>query len=708
MKKILSVLSVVVLVLGATSCEDWLEMDPYASTDSKTIFDNEQNAEAYVKGCYRGLIVTELYRIFAAGDGAIHAAEDSAGGSKNYICNYNYDSKTPYTLTSGYKEAYGTIEATNLGIKKLHEMPETDNRNAMLAELYSIRAFAYYNLIRIYGDMPAVWEPMESLDPTAESTFYPCRASRDEIYDHVIADMQQWIDFLPTKADGAYGGSVERLTRDGAYALLARIALYAAGYSLRWDLKTLDPATMELKRRDDAERVKELYQIASDACEKVINMPGNDLVKGTTSMTGFQNLWYSYDSRNFATSNLEFLWQQACYGDNTNSDFNRYAHPGVEHGSYGRERALQVLLPTYYLSFDAKDERRDVTCAPWSSYLMYEIVQGTEKIKEIALTGTTYSCIMLGKFRQQWRVQSITAAKKMNLDIPLLRFADVLLGYAEAQTYLHGAPTGEAINALKRVRERAGIGDMAVPSDLEGFIDALAQERQWEFAGELWLRTDLIRMNRLDKMVRTTQKDMMDLSDKTGKYRDVAKYRLYKLTMDNQKWADATAPLTIDHIDITNPAEVEIVKKKAAALPKKGDNESDEAYAAKIKELQKAYQDQLKPVLEAHGIKVGESDKWYAIDMFTGYPSDFNMTNRKNIGFTTNEICAGSNIVNSPTGSAENGNKYPAWIHTDDNSDGIYFAYQKNKVELLPLADGTAGHPRVDNPNLSQHPGYAN
>ena len=50
MKKILSVLSVVALAAGAVSCEDWLEMDPYATTDSKTIFANEQNAEAYVKG----------------------------------------------------------------------------------------------------------------------------------------------------------------------------------------------------------------------------------------------------------------------------------------------------------------------------------------------------------------------------------------------------------------------------------------------------------------------------------------------------------------------------------------------------------------------------------------------------------------------------------------------------------------------------------
>lgn len=685
MKKAFIILSAIVLSLGTASCEDWLEMPPYSGSDTETIFGSEQTAEMYVEGCYRGMISKEMYYQLGSGDCVVHASEDAAGGSKNAICNFYYDSKSPYTLTTSYQESYRIIEATNIGIYYLQTMPETPKRNALLAECYCIRAFMYYNLIRIYGDMPAVWQPMETLDPNAEETFYPHRAPRDEIYDHIIADMQNSIENLPAKAEGAYGGSVQRLTRDGGYALLARIALYAAGYSLRWNLDTLDPATMKVSRRADETRVKELYQIASNACEKVMGMSGNGLVQASGKMSAFQNLWCSYDSRTFTTSNTEMLWQQACYGTNTNSDFNRYAHPGSRYGTYGTEKAMQVLLPTYYLSFDEKDQRRDVTCTPYSSYSMTG-----ENLKNVALVGTTYSCITLGKFRQQWRVQSVTAAKDMNLDIPILRYADVLLGYAEAQAFLNGAPTGAAVDALKQVRTRAGIGDMEIPTDLDGFIEALAQERKWEFAGELWLRTDLIRMGQLAKQVESTKTAMRQLSAQEGVYSNTPTYRLYKLTMDPQKWADNTV-LTLDHIDITDPAELAVV----SVAP---DLEQDGAAAA--------YQAALKPIVQAHGYTWTEGDKWYACNLFEGIVSDFNNNCRKAVGFTTNKVHIGTNVAESPTGMKFNKDKYPVWIYTADNSDGIYFGFRENCCELLPLADASAGHPRVDNPNLSQHPGY--
>lgn len=681
MKKAFIILSALALATtGLTSCADWLEMPPYNETNSETVFTSEDTAEMYVEGCYRGMISKEMYYQLGSGDSVIHASEDAAGGSKNAICNFFYDSKTPFTLTTSYKESYRIIEATNIGIDRLSKMDESRKRNALLAECYCIRAFMYYNLIRIYGDMPAVWQPMETMDPDAESTFYPHRAPRDEVYDHVIADMQGWIDYLPTKAEGAYGGSVQRLTRDGAYALLARIALYAAGYSLRWDLQTLDPASMRVARRSDENRVRELYQIASDACEQVMSMAGNGLVQPAGKMTAFQNLWFSYDSRAFATSNLEMLWQQACYGKNTNSDFNRYAHPGSRYGVYGTEKAMQVVLPTYYLSFDAKDQRRDVTCTPYSSYSM------TGKSEDVALIGTTYSCITLGKFRQQWRVQSVEAAKRMNLDIPILRYADVLLGYAEAQNFLNNGPTGAAKDALQQVRARAGIGDMEIPSDMEGFTEALAQERKWEFAGELWLRTDLIRMGQLTKQVQATQTAMRQLSAQEGVYSNTPTYRLYKLTEDPQKWADNSV-LTIDHIDITDPEEVAVVSETPG---------SDKA----------AYQAALKPIVEAHGYTWDDQDKWYACNMFEGIVSDFNNNCRRAVGFLTNKVHIGVNVCESPTGKKYNKDKFPVWIYTDDNSDGIYYGFKENCCELLPLADALSGHPRVDNPNLSQHPGY--
>ncbi len=72
---------------------------------------------------------------------------------------------------------------------------------------------------------------------------------------------------------------LERFCKNSADGILARVALYAAGYSLRWDLNTYDALLLHIARRDDAARVKELYQIAADACKAVIEKRQNGLLR---------------------------------------------------------------------------------------------------------------------------------------------------------------------------------------------------------------------------------------------------------------------------------------------------------------------------------------------------------------------------------------------------------------------------------------------
>lgn len=136
-------------------------------------------------------------------------------------------------------------------------------------------------MIRIYGDVPAVYVPLEEMDANDENRFYPKRSPRDGIYDQIVSDLQQATEWLPWYEESGYT-STERLTKQGAYALLARIALYAGGYSLRWDLETNDPATLKMARRDDATRVKELYEIANDACFQIKEHGKNSLVQEKT------------------------------------------------------------------------------------------------------------------------------------------------------------------------------------------------------------------------------------------------------------------------------------------------------------------------------------------------------------------------------------------------------------------------------------------
>lgn len=686
-KLILSALVTVSLSLGTsmTSCSDWLEMEAYTSDDIETTFSDEVRADKFVQGCYRGLIHNEMYYQLGMGETVMHSCEDgSTNNSKYMMCNYKFDALIPATVTTIYKEQYRIIEATNITISNLSKMPETEKRNQLLGEAICIRAFCYLNLIRIYGDVPAVYTPLEEMDPNDENTFYPKRSSRDEIYDKVISEVQSVIDWLPWFEESDYQ-TPERITKQGAYALLARLALYAGGYSLRWNLETNDPATLKMARRDDATRVKELYQIADNACFQIINHGSNSLVQAHEDMSGFQYLWYNHCQRNFAATNTEILWETAQYGDVTNSQFTTYAQPGSRGGKYGSLKAMQFMLPTYYLSFNPKDTRRDVSC---TSYSIYFLEKGSANDTWVDV-GTTYSCIMPGKFRLSWCVAP-QSNKQRNLDIPIFRYADVLLMYAETQNYLNNGPTQAAKNALQEVRNRAGVGEeLTIPNEQEAFDDAIVQERKWEFATEFTLRTDLIRMNRLAKELAKTKQAMKDLSDRKNEYANIPTYRLYKFHIDAQEYGDKF--LAVDYIDLTDPSEIEVVKNVPTA-----------------KEEYDAFQEKILNIVKAHNIEVSNGDKWYPVNMFEAYTSTFNGNSRKMVGFRAgfNTLQIGKIIYTLPTGSAENGGKYPTWIESADGSDGLYYGFQENKSELCPFAAKSPGHPLVDNPNLTQLPGY--
>lgn len=686
-KLILSALVTVSLSLGTsmTSCSDWLKMEAYTSDDIETTFSDEVRADKFVQGCYRGLIHNEMFYQLGMGETVMHSCEDgSTNNSKYMMCNYKFDALIPATVTTIYKEQYRIIEATNIAISNLSKMPETEKRNQLLGEAICIRAFCYLNLIRIYGDVPAVYTPLEEMDPNDENTFYPKRSSRDEIYDKVISEVQSVIDWLPWFEESDYQ-TPERITKQGAYALLARLALYAGGYSLRWNLETNDPATLKMARRDDATRVKELYQIADNACFQIINHGSNSLVQAHEDMSGFQYLWYNHCQRNFAATNTEILWETAQYGDVTNSQFTTYAQPGSRGGKYGSLKAMQFMLPTYYLSFNPKDTRRDVSC---TSYSIYFLEKGSANDTWVDV-GTTYSCIMPGKFRLSWCVAP-QSNKQRNLDIPIFRYADVLLMYAETQNYLNNGPTQAAKNALQEVRNRAGVGEeLTIPNEQEAFDDAIVQERKWEFATEFTLRTDLIRMNRLTKELAKTKQAMKDLSDRKNEYANIPTYRLYKFHIDAQEYGDKF--LAVDYIDLTDPSEIEVVKNVPTA-----------------KEEYDAFQEKILNIVKAHNIEVSNGDKWYPVNMFEAYTSTFNGNSRKMVGFRAgfNTLQIGKIIYTLPTGSAENGGKYPTWIESADGSDGLYYGFQENKSELCPFAAKSPGHPLVDNPNLTQLPGY--
>jgi hypothetical protein len=378
----------------------------------------------------------------------------------------------------------------------------------LIGESYAMRAMCYLNVVRFFGDLPHPTIPVQEA-----GTFISSRVSRDTIYDGCVADLQKAIDLLPWKSDGMVP-TPERFTKNAAYGVLARVALYAAGYSLRWDLSSYSPASVQLAQRSDANRVRELYQIASDACKAIITKGENSLV--SSYETVFRDL---VNGRYNAESMLEY----GQYGNNVNRSAIGYTNGMAAHTSsiYGKAEPSMAALPTLYYDYEEGDTRRDVTIAT------YGITADNKRQMNC------YGSNRIGKFRVTWKSGLGTAINKRDINWPWLRYSDVLLMYAEAQNELNNGPSAEGKAAYEQVRTRGFGGDATkigvTPSTYQEFKDAIINERKLELAFEGWRRTDLVRMGVHFEVLTQAKQNVIDMANKTGKYANVDLFRAYKL-----------------------------------------------------------------------------------------------------------------------------------------------------------------------------------
>ena len=139
-----------------------------------------------------------------------------------------------------------------------------------LGEARTIRAMVYFDLLRVFGDIPLKLEPTKS----DLSNAYIGKTDRDSIMDVLMDDLDKAIDELPWAGQSSY--TTEHATKGYAHALLAQMALTRAGYAIRESAKSgyetasySDP-TYPTQRPDAATR-KALYERALKHLTAVIN-----------------------------------------------------------------------------------------------------------------------------------------------------------------------------------------------------------------------------------------------------------------------------------------------------------------------------------------------------------------------------------------------------------------------------------------------------
>ncbi|PTQ96565.1 putative outer membrane starch-binding protein [Mucilaginibacter yixingensis] len=465
-----------------TSCKKFLDFQSPSALNIDQTFattDNTNNEiiSIYNKAAGRSAFGSNLAYVLPAGADDFSAqGAASFDPTQNYaISNYGENSNTG-SLFDTFNQLYAGIERANIACKYIPLSPAYTGTSASdklimqryYGEALALRALFYYELIINWGDVPATWTP--SADAPTQ---FIKNTDRDSTYDKILDDLKLASTYVGWRTDLPDYGSF-RLTKAAIKALRARIALARGGYSLRTQTHTME-------RRNDYQKY---YQIAFDECNDIIQSGQHQL------NPVYENIFKTLHSPTRYDDAHELIFEIAMWGGMNDSDLARSYGTGFNNSpTWGKAGGGPNGVPTYFYEFqNGTDARRDVTL---STYLV-----GDKEAKSVnGLTG-----LQCGKFRKSWT--SFTSASTLltfGVNWPVVRYADVLLMYAEAANELQTNGVITPLQALQLVQKRAyGTNPIPVtPTDKTGFFNAIARERLLEFGGEGLRKYDLIRWNLL-------------------------------------------------------------------------------------------------------------------------------------------------------------------------------------------------------------------
>ena len=514
------------LILAISSCKHYLDLEPKSSFDEAYVFGSVSSATSAVLSVYGHLAGQEGYgsrlslMYTVDQDESLGYSNTAAGGGDNgqkAMARYNATPENAQ-LERPYNQLYGGIEGANICIKNIPKMDaytngsESDKKalQRLYGEVLTLRAQFYFELIRNWGDVPAPFTP--SIDQP--DLFLP-KTDRDTIYEHILADLKEAEDLVPWRLDAGVTTD-ERITKGGVKAIRAKIALFRGGYSLR-------RSSNKMERKPD---YLDYYKITRDECRDIIQSGKHAL------NPSFESLFKDFMDAHKIESNGEVLFEVALAGGLGATD-SRLTDAGPPVGPTGN--GAIKLVPTYYYSFDSIDTRKDVTAADYAVKTTNQHTPGST---------SALLAVFCGKFRRDWvsnpAIPLATPTLYSGINWPVIRYADVLLMFAETENELNNGPTPEAIAAYEQVRKRAYKGNEdkigETPADKAGFFTAVMNERWLEFGGEGIRKYDLIRWNLLGQRIAETKTAMTSMMHQEPPYDKLPAKRFYKNNSTTMIW----------------------------------------------------------------------------------------------------------------------------------------------------------------------------
>ncbi|GAB4038365.1 RagB/SusD family nutrient uptake outer membrane protein [Spirosoma jeollabukense] len=444
MKKIFCLVSLASML--TMSCQKtFIELNPISTVSVEAVYKTDKDFQDAVVGVY-SMLRNQYQDFWIFGD---LRADDSwhALGNDAFLVSvdkFNMNSDAALMIST-WRNYYSAINRANLILSKIEtaDAALVPNKDRHIAEAKFLRAFAYFDLVRIFGDVPLNLTPI-----TIAEGYTKAREKVDKIYDDVIIkDLLTAEAVLPVKYTGA---DVGRATKGAAKAILGRV------YMTRKDFVKAEAKLQEVTTLGYAllPNYKDLFDYTKDEhhSEYIFDIEYQDGNLGAGS--GFSNKFLPKSANSLA---------ETFYGIK---------------GGAGEQNSPTLAL---FDSFDPADPRRDVTVA--KGYTDNNgVFQGFLQIatftkKYLAITNT------LNDSKVNWKV---------------IRYADVLLMYAEALN--ENGKTDAALTYLNQVRSRANMPKFAGLSK-DQLRTKIYDERVYELSMEGVRWFDLARTGRLQSVL---------------------------------------------------------------------------------------------------------------------------------------------------------------------------------------------------------------
>lgn len=346
---------------------------------------------------------------------------------------------------------YNLVAQTNLVIAKVPTIPLMDEteRSRIMGEAYFLRAYAYFYLVRLWGDIPLITEPQSTSSPD----FFPSRTGVEAVYAQIVSDLET------AEASGLpVSDASGRASMGAVKSLLAKVYLTMAGQPLN--------------------KGNSHFQLAADKAAEVIN-------SGAFSLFPNYNDLHSVTQKN-KTEHIFMVQYLVGVADNP---MQAILLPNFKDISqFGTEVGSTVPVTAFYGSFEAGDKR---TVDREGYFYTHYYDKGNGPLRDLAAPYIFKHFDVVGH-----GTSGVPGTGNSSLNWPQIRYAEVLLIYAEAQNEAAGAPNDEAIAALKAIRDRAGLTTAASYSYAD-FQAAVWRERWYELCYENITWFDMVRLRKV-------------------------------------------------------------------------------------------------------------------------------------------------------------------------------------------------------------------